>query len=124
MQSGWAQQTRAPKGSILCGRALINNLLKFIGMAVNVWLECLEADAHGCILATGDNASAVGWLRDSSHLDVKLVAHEVHLVVAKHVALVVLNAGCCLESQHIHGDPSTVADLLSFAGGMTQASGK
>ena len=56
------------------------NLLKFIGMAVSVWLECLEADVHDCILAIGDNTSAVGWLHDLAHLDVKLAAHAARLV--------------------------------------------
>jgi hypothetical protein len=93
-------------------------------MAANIWLECLESDANNCMLSLGDNTSAVGWLHNSSHLDVKLVAHAAHLVVARHVALLVLNAGCCLASQHIQGDLNTVDNILSFAGGITRAGGK
>ena len=56
LQSGWA--------SMLNGRSiLINYFLKFIGMAVNVWLECPEVDIHKCILSISDNTShASGWL--------------------------------------------------------------
>jgi hypothetical protein len=37
LRSGRAWRLRIPKGSILYGSALINNLLEFIGMAVKVW---------------------------------------------------------------------------------------
>jgi hypothetical protein len=124
LHSGRAWRIRIPKDSILYGSPLINNLLEFIGMAVNIWLECLVAEANDCIMALGDNTSAVGWLHNSSRLNVTWAAHEAHLVVARHVALLVLNAGCCLASQHIQGDLNTVADLLSFAGDITRAGGK
>jgi hypothetical protein len=124
LRSGRAWRIRIPKSSILHGSALINNLLEFIGMAVNIWLECMEAEDQDCILSLGDNTSAVGWLHNSSRLNVKWAAHAAHLLVARHVALLVLNAGCCLASQHIQGDLNTVADLLSFAGSMTRAGGK
>ena len=39
---------------------------------------------------------------------------EAHLMIARHMALLVLDANCCLASQHIRGDLNTVADLLSF----------
>ena len=45
-------------------------------------------------------------------------------MIARRVSLLVLDANCCLVSQHIRGDLNTVADLLSFSGGMTQAGGK
>ena len=110
------------KGSILCGIALINNILKFIGMAVSVWLECLEAEDQDCILAAGDGTLATGWVHNTSRLDTKLAAHATHLMVARHVAMILLNAGCCLASQHLK--LNTVADLVSFAGGITRAGGK
>jgi hypothetical protein len=125
LRSGRAWRMPIPKESVLHSSPLvINNLLKFIGMAVNIWLEHLESDANDCMLSLGDNALAVGWLHNSSRLEVKLVAHAAHLVVARHVALLVLSVGCCLASQHIQGDPNTVADLLSFARGTTRAGGK
>ena len=124
LHSGRAWRIRSPKGSILYGNGTINNLLEFIGMAVNIWLECLDSDLHDCILSLGDNTSGVGWLHNSSRLNNKWAAHEAHLMVARHVALLVLNAGCCPVSQHIQGELNTVADLLSFAGGITRVGGK
>jgi hypothetical protein len=91
-------------------------------MAINVWLECVDSDAQDCILAIGDNTSGAGWIHKSSRL--KSVAHKAHLMVARHMALLVLNADCCLASQHLQGDLNTVADLLSFSGGITRAGGK
>ena len=113
-----------PKESILYGSPKINNLLEFLRMAVNIWLECLDADEQDCILSIGDSTLAVGWLLNSSRLSHKCAAHEAHLVVARQVALLVLNASCCLASQHIRGDLNIIADLLSFSGGITRAGGK
>ena len=122
MRLGRAWQLRIPVDSVLYGSASINNLLEFLGMAVNVWLECMESDAQDCILSIGDNTSAVGWLHKSSHF--KLAAQEAHLMIARRMALLVLDANCCLASQHIQGDLNTVADLLSFSDEMTRAGGK
>jgi hypothetical protein len=126
LHSGKAWRIRIPEDSILHGSDRVNNLLEFVGMAVNIWLECLDATegSHLCILALGDNTSAVGWLHNSSHLNTKLAAHVAHLKVARHVAQVVLDADCCLASQHIRGELNFVADLLSFAGSRTRAGGK
>jgi hypothetical protein len=126
LHSGRAWRIQIPKASILHGSDRVNNLLEFIGMAVNIWLECLDAakDSHLCILSLGDNTSAVGWLHNSSRLNIKWAAHAAHLKVARHVAQSVLDAGCCLASQHIRGELNFVADLLSFAGSRTRAGGK
>jgi hypothetical protein len=126
LASGKAWRIQIPKESILYGSDRINNLLEFLGMAVNVWLECLDAPArsHLCLLALGDSTSAVGWVHNSSKLDTKLVAHAAHLMVARHVAQVVTEADCCLAAQHLRGELNFVADLLSFAGSRTRAGGK
>ena len=92
-------------------------------MGVNIWLECMESDAQDCILSIGDNTSAVGWLHNSSHF--KVAAQEAHLMIARRVALLVLDANSCLASQHIRGDLNMVARLPSFLGGiLTWAGGK
>jgi hypothetical protein len=126
LHSGRAWRIRIPKASMLYGSDRVNNLLEFLGMAVNIWLECLDqaAEIYLCILALGDNTSAVGWLHNSSRLDTKLAAHSAHLMVARKVAQLVLDADCCLASQHLKGDLNFVADLLSFAGSITRAGGK
>ena len=86
-------------------------------MIVNVWLECLDSkDTHSCVLAIGDNMSAIGWLSNTSSLDPSWAAHSAHLFAARHLATILLEYNCCLASQHIKGDLNVVADLLSFAG--------
>ena len=99
LRSGQAWRLRIPEDSVLYGSAPINSILEFLRMAVNVWLECMESDAQDCILSIGDNTSALGWLHNSSH--VKLAAHEAHLMIVRRVAILVLDANCCLASQHI-----------------------
>jgi hypothetical protein len=83
----------------------INNLLEFLGMTENIWLSCLESsgDEH-CILAIGDNTSAIGWLHNWSRLDTKWDAHAVHLKVARKIAMLLINFRCCLVSQHLIGN--------------------
>ena len=42
----------------------MNNILEFLGMVISVLLlikESIDVD-HPCLLALGDNTSAVGWL--------------------------------------------------------------
>ncbi|KAI2512067.1 hypothetical protein MHU86_2355 [Fragilaria crotonensis] len=38
--SGHAWRVQIPEGSILRGHRGVNNLLEFVGMAVNIWIEC------------------------------------------------------------------------------------
>jgi hypothetical protein len=98
LHSGAAWRIRTPTGSILHGSSRINNLLEFIGMAIDIWLECLDAPAksHSCILALGNNTSGLGWLHNLSQLNTKLAAHAAHLRVAWKIAQLVLEADCCL----------------------------
>jgi hypothetical protein len=88
-------------------------------MAVNVWLECLDAAPGSlpCILALGDSTSAIGWLFKSSKLEAAHGAgHDAHLFVARKLATVLIDYDACLASQHIKGEMNVVADLLSFSG--------
>jgi hypothetical protein len=115
--SGRAWRIQIPHSSPIRGHPGVNNLLEFIGMAVNIWLECRDANTRqACILAIGDNTSAIGWLFKTSKLDSHSPAHEAHLFVARHLANVLLDHECCIASQHIRGELNTVADLLSFVG--------
>ena len=84
---------------------------------MNIWLECLEPNRpNSCILAIGDNTSAIGWLFKTASLDPTWQAHDAHLFVARHLATTLLDHDCCIASQHIKGEMNVVADLLSFAG--------
>jgi hypothetical protein len=61
-----------PHCTPLRGDSRFNNLFEFIGMAVAAWLECLDSapTAEECILALGDNTSALRWIHELySHPD-------------------------------------------------------
>ena len=86
-------------------------------MAINIWLSCLDSEGcEGCILAIGDNALAIGWLHNSSRLDIEWEAHRAHLQVARKIGTLLTEHQCCLVLQHIKGELNVVADLLSFEG--------
>ena len=116
--SGRAWRLRIPPEHPIHGRAGANNLLEFIAMVVNVWLECIDAvpGELPCILAIGDSSSAIGWLFKTSGMDLSEPVHRAHLMVARHLASIVLENDCCLASQHLRGEHNVVADLLSFSG--------
>lgn len=115
--SGRAWRLRIPKSSPIFGHQGINNLLEFLGMAINVWLACHESDGgEHCILSIGDNTSAIGWLHNSSRLETGWEAQKAHLQVARKLAELLIEHKCCLASQHLKGELNVVADLLSFAG--------
>ena len=115
--SGMAWRIRIPYASSVRGHPGVNNLLEFIGMAINIWLECLNpGSAQSCILAIGDNTSAIGWLHNTSRLEPTWQVHDVHLMVARHIASLLMQHECCLATQHIKGEVNVVADLLSFVG--------
>jgi hypothetical protein len=63
---------KIPKSSPIYGADIANNVLEFLGMVVTVWLaitKCTElGNKQACILALGDNTSAIGWLYKSSKL--------------------------------------------------------
>ena len=85
---------------------------------MTAWLECLDAnkDAEECILALGDNTSALGWIYRSSRVKPTSMSYKAIQMVARHLASVFLDSTHCLASQHLKGDHNVVADLLSFAG--------
>ena len=115
--SGRAWRVRIPSSSVIYGSRKINNLLEFMGMVINVWLTCLEpASDQSCVLAVGDNTSAIGWLHSTSRLDPTWGAHNAHLLVARKLARLLMEHRCCLASQHIKGELNLVADWLSFSG--------
>jgi hypothetical protein len=115
--SGLAWRIRIPHESGVRGHPGVNNLLEFIGMTINIWLECINPGSNQlCILAIGDNTSAIGWLHNTSRLEPTWKVHHVHLIVARHIASLLMQHRCCLATQHIKGEVNVVADLLSFVG--------
>jgi hypothetical protein len=114
--SGRAWRLLIDTNSPIFGESRVNNMLEYIAMTVNVIVACRDSQdiTHPCVLALGDNTSAIGWLFRSSRLHQP--HHHLHLSVARHLATEVIQNDCCLYSQHIPGARNTVADLLSYDG--------
>jgi len=89
-----------------------NNSLEFVAALITVWLgtKCNWLESEACFLAFCDNSSAVSWLYKASVDETRNL--PLHLAARKY-ADVLLQAGCCLYSQHIPGQKNVVADLLS-----------
>jgi hypothetical protein len=86
--SGRAWRVKIPKSSPIYGADIANNVLKFLGMVVTVWLtmtKCAElGDEQACILALGDNTSAIGWLYKSSKLAPDLLYYRPVQMIARN----------------------------------------
>ena len=102
--------------SPIFGESRVNNALEYIAMTVNAIASCRDVlnRPSPCVLALGDNTSAIGWLFRSSKLHQP--HHSVHLQVARHLAHEMIRNDCCLYSQHLPGTHNVVADLLSYDG--------
>jgi hypothetical protein len=89
----------------------LNNLLEFIASVISVWTEILDgAPPQSCFLSFADNTSAVGWLHKAN---VNETSNK-HLETAtRHFATLLIQANCCLYSQHFKGSENKVADALS-----------
>jgi hypothetical protein len=87
---------------------------------VTIWLVLVECKETGseqdCILALGDNTSAIGWLFKSGKLDCDSPCYKAVQIIARKLARLVTSSSHCLASQHIKDNKNTVSDLLSFAG--------
>ncbi len=115
--SGRAWRIRIPASSSLKGLSIFNNLFEFLGMVINIWLECLNDDgSEECLLALGDNTSAIGWLFRSGKLDVTSIYYTAVQIAARHLATLLIQSSHCLASQHLKGELNIVADLLSYEG--------
>ena len=116
--SGMTWRIRIPGSSPIYGdKTVNNNLLEFIRMVVNIWISCMESGSdQSCVLAIGDNTSAIGWLHNTSRLDPSWGAHSAHLMVARKLARNLMANRCCLASQHLKGESNLVANYLSFSG--------
>jgi hypothetical protein len=91
---------------------LQNNSLEFVASLISVWVAIAKnyAEKETCFLALGDNSSAVGWLHKSNvDESTNLPLH----IAARKYAEILLEADCCLYSQHIKGISNNVADSLS-----------
>jgi hypothetical protein len=91
--------------SPIYGADIKNNILEFLGMVVTVWLaitKCTKlADKRACILALGNNMSAIGWLYKSSKLMPDSLYYQSVQMIAQKLACLITNSTHCLASQYI-----------------------
>ena len=88
-----------------------NNLLEFIASIISVWIEILDgAPSQSCFLSFADNTSAVGWLHKAN---VNEITNKPLEIATRKFATLLIQANCCLYSQHFKGSENKVADALS-----------
>jgi hypothetical protein len=116
---GFSSETgRAWKWAIppeLQNRAHIN-ILEFLAVVVGIWIEIDEnAKPETCILAFGDNTSAIGWIHKSKFRQDNDTEHSVHakLTIARKLASLAIKKEIRIFSQWFPGERNQVADFLS-----------
>ncbi len=93
------------------------NLCELQSMVFNIRLLCRDAaDDNECLLALGDNTSAIGWLYKSGRIARDSIYYEALQIAAQKLTKIIINSNHTLASQHIPGELNTVADWLLYAG--------
>ena len=115
---GSAWRLRIPQCTLISKGSTANNVLEFLGMAINTWIMGEEAEdgEFECLLALGDNTSALGWIHHAGQLDEGSPYFKDIQMMARKIATVVSEHGVCLTTQHIKGKKNLVADWLSYDG--------
>lgn len=115
---GRAWRLKIPPSSPLYGDDTVNNALEFLGMAVTtlLLLEEMKEQPFPCLLALGDNTSAIGWIFKSGKVTRESKYYEAVKFISRQLASKVMGADAQIMSQHFKGSKNIVADLLSFAG--------
>ena len=113
--TGRAWRLFIPSRTAVYGNDIAKNALEFLALAITILLQLHEANNDSeCILAVGDNTSALGWLFRSSQLGPTSPYYTTVLFIARYIASAILASPHCLFGQHIKGNNNVVADLLSF----------
>jgi hypothetical protein len=86
--------------------------LEFIAAVITVWVPILDGSITptSCILALGDNSSAVGWLHKANVNESHTEPFE---IATRHFTSLLMAANSCLRSQHFKGIYNKIADALS-----------
>jgi hypothetical protein len=95
-----------------------NNLLEFLAAIITIWLQLLDSTTQPlpCLLALTDNSSAVGWLHKAN---IDEAQNKALHIASRKLATLVIEADCCLYSQHFKGAYNNVADALSRHNNLT-----
>ena len=93
------------------------NMLEYMAQIIALWTDIIEnkTQKEDCILAIGDNTSAMGWLRRSNfrYKDESDTTCEVKQRLGRHLATLTLQADITLYKQWLKGDYNQVADSIS-----------
>ena len=93
------------------------NLLEFLTQVLQVWVDILEGRIRpgDCILAMGDNTSAMGWMRRSNFREQDESSGDwfVKQQVARKLADLVLTSKTVLYTQWFKGESNVGTDSLS-----------
>ena len=103
----------------LQGRAHIN-LLEFLTQVIQIWIDIFEGriQDEDCILAMGDNTTAMGWLRRSHFRETEEDENDwkVKQEVSRKLATLIIDANAMLYTQWFAGKENVCADSLSRDG--------
>jgi len=115
---GKAWRLKIPKRSPIYGDDRANNALEFLGMAINILLMLNQGEDNRfpCLLALGDNTSAIGWIFRSGQIPRESLYFHTVKMIARKIAWEAIETGAQIMSQHFKGTKNIIADLLSFAG--------
>jgi hypothetical protein len=114
---GRAWRSPIPSSSPIFGSNLVNSLLEFLGMVIDIWLICREPNNPSeCILTMGDNTSAIGWLFKSGWMPTDTVTYTAIQMVTHKLGTLMTSSPHCLASQHIKGATNVISNLLSYLG--------
>ena len=103
--------------SIIYGNDIVNNALKFLGLAITLWFLLIDCKEIGIkeeiILSLADNTSATTWVFQSSLKKESLYCNIENFIVQK-VAEIFIKSRNFLSTQHIYVDKNLVCDWITF----------
>ena len=94
------------------------NILEYLAQITVIWIDIIEGitSKEDCVLAIGDNTSAMGWLLSISNFreeNENDKSWEVKQILSRHLATLILNSRSILYKQWLKGSHNQVADSLS-----------
>ncbi|NER26087.1 MAG: hypothetical protein F6J96_36445, partial [Symploca sp. SIO1C2] len=115
---GRAWRLLIPEDSPIYGLDPTNNILEFLGMAVSILLmiEETRGEAQPCLMALGDNTSAIGSIFKTGRLKRTSIYYQAAKEIARHLAREAMKAGVQICAQHLQGEKNDIADALTYEG--------
>jgi hypothetical protein len=93
------------------------NLLEFLAVLIGIWIDVMEGNIgkESCVLAFGDNTSAIGWIRKSKYREECDNEHSMiaKLRIARTLASLSIDHEFRIFSQWFPGERNQIADFLS-----------